>query len=230
MTQQLYGSDASRMRLREIRRFLPGVNGLFTWLLLRSRLVRAPVTLDQRVLPLWADTLSSWDALRPVDHAALRPCIDALTAGGFVGIAVHRLVEPVAGTDGAGAYLLHPSGTAFAFIGHVTKASTGRTLLATHVATALADGRMVSTTNLRASLDYSCSDDLWVDGTPADVARAHEQRLAGYQGRIWPITGAAALAQLVDLHTTRSFEERVQRGVFVVGTPSSYPSYAAPCV
>jgi hypothetical protein len=145
--------------------------------------------------------------------------VDALIAGGFVAVAAHRLIEPAAGTEGAGAYLLHPSGTSFAFVVYMTNARTGVKLLATHVGTALTDGRIVSTTNQRTVLDYSLADHHWVrTASSGDVARAHEARLGRYAGRIQHVANGAELARLIDLHTVRSFEERVQRGVYVVGS------------
>jgi hypothetical protein len=57
--------------------------------------------------------------------------------------------------------------------------------------------------------------------TSDELARSHAARLPRYQGRIRPITDVRMLSQLVDRHTMRQFEERVARGVYVIGTPSA---------
>lgn len=214
------------MRLREIRRFVPGAEAYLLWALLKSNAAKAPIEMNQRVLPLWADTLSSWEALHPDDAVALRAPIDALLGCGYAGVAVHRLSEPIAKTDGGGAYLLHHSGLSFAFVGNVRNHATGEVLLATHVGSALIDGRSLTTTNQRNTLDSSLTQSRWVNSAAADeVARVHSQRLPEYHGRLYHVASGADLAPLIDSFTVRTFDEHVARGVYVVSTPQQHNEY-----
>jgi hypothetical protein len=221
ISTQLYGVDVRRMRLRELLRYVHGPKGVLVWVLLQIGAAKAPVDLNHRVLPLWADTLSSWDVIHAGDAEAIRPAIDALLRCGYTGVAVHVQSEPLAQTDGAGAYLLHQSGTSFAFVGHVRNLKTGEALLATHVGSALDDGRVVSTTNQRSVLDNPITDNRWVRTDRADeVARVHAERLRKYDARIYRVSEGAELVQVIDSYTVRTFDAHVTRGVYVVGTPA----------
>lgn len=224
MTTAFYGTDVRRMRLREVRRFVPKGQGTLVWLLMRTGLARPEVKLNMRCPQMWAETLCTWDDLRPVDRDVVRPRADALIACGYVGVAVHRSIEPMAGIESGGGYLLHSSGTSFAFVANVTSAEAGTSMSVTAIGTPLVDGRLVGTSDQRATLDDPTTDAVFVAAQSSDeVARAHAKRLPRYAGRIQPITDVATLARVVDTMTVRQFEERVARGVYVVGRPAPPP-------
>lgn len=216
MSHALFGTDVRRLRWRELQRFTSCGATTLTWLLLRSGVVRPKVSFDQLVGVQWAETETSWDRIPPVFRGELAPPLHSLAGCGYLPAAAHWLPNPHAGSDGAAAYLLHPSGTSYAFVGHTMNQRAGMALTATAIVTALVDGTTLATTDLRQHLDDSFATVHYVGAvTSAQLAHVHAAALPAYAGRIKPLTDVAALARFVDTMEARSYAERVARGVYV---------------